>query len=210
MLGQLITWLKADKKWIFFVVASLTAFLIFIFIWLLDQYRTPPSAVPPSYKERVEPLAKELGVTEKALRNFFNITNKKEVPLSDLDNTLREIATHHNALMEKLDSLSPSPTDPVVFALIVQAKQALEKGDFDQAERRDLKAATDAQETANQQLVLAAESLAVNGDSKMTQLAYQQAGEYFEHAAELLPAGHDGTLADYLHHKVIGLFMKGF
>ena len=44
-----------------------------------------------------------------------------------------------------------------------------------------------------------AESLAANGDLKITQLSYQEAGEYYERAAKLLPTGSDETLADYLN-----------
>lgn len=44
-----------------------------------------------------------------------------------------------------------------------------------------------------------AESLAANGDLKMTQLAYREAGEYYERAAKLLSVGNDETLADYLN-----------
>jgi len=44
-----------------------------------------------------------------------------------------------------------------------------------------------------------AESLAANGDLKITQLAYREAGEYYERAAKLLPTGSEEALADYLN-----------
>jgi len=154
--------------------------------------------------DRFQQLSKELGVTQVALRNFFKITEKKQVPIDDLDNTLREIAKHYKELMAKVATLNSD--DPEVAKLIKQAKQALEKGEFDQAEQLfnqaselDIEAAQQAQEIANKRLVSAAESLAANGDLKLTQLAYQKAGEYYERAAKLLPAGNDETLAYYLN-----------
>ena len=50
-----------------------------------------------------------------------------------------------------------------------------------------------------QELVSEAESLVANGELKMTQLAYREAGEYYERAAKLLPSGNDEVLADYLN-----------
>jgi len=157
--------------------------------------------IPP---DRFQQLSEELGVTKAALRNFFKITEKKQVPLDDLDKTLREIAKHYKELMAKVATLHSD--DPEVAKLIEQAKQAIENGEFDQAEQffnqaseLDIEAAKQAQEIANKRLVSAAESLAANGKLKSTQLAYQEAGEYYERAAKLLPAGNDETLALYLN-----------
>jgi len=155
-------------------------------------------------EERFLKLAEEFGVTKAALRNFFGIIKKQQVPSYELDSTLREIAKRYKELMTKVDSLSSD--DPEVAALISQAQQALEKGEFDRAEAlfnqasdKDIEAAQRLQATANKRLVSAAESLAANGELKLTQLAYQEAGEYYEKAANLLPAGHDETLASYLN-----------
>jgi tetratricopeptide (TPR) repeat protein len=155
--------------------------------------------------DRFSQLSEDLGVTKVALRNFFKITEKKQVSLYDLDNTLREIAKHYKELMAKVATLNSD--DPEVAKLIEQAKQAIENGDFDQAEQffnqasdLDIKAAQQAQEIANKRFVSAAESLAANGDLKMTQLAYRESGEYYEKAAKLLPVGNDGVLALYLNY----------
>ena len=154
--------------------------------------------------ERFQQISEDLGVTKVALRNFFKITEKKQVPLEDLDNTLREIAKHYKELMAKVDTLNSD--DPNVAKLIEQAKQALEDGEFDKAEELfnqasdlDIEAAQQAQEVTNKRFVSAAESLAANGSLKLTQLAYREAGEYYEKAAKLLPVGNDEVLADYLN-----------
>jgi tetratricopeptide (TPR) repeat protein len=157
--------------------------------------------IPP---EQYKQLSKELGVTESALGNFFDIIKKKQVPISDLDNTLREIAKHYKELMAKVATLNSD--DPEVTKLIEQAKQALEDGEFDKAEQffnqaseLDIKAAEQAQEIANKRFISAAASLAANGNLKLTQLAYRESGEYYERAAKLLPVGNDEVLALYLN-----------
>ena len=47
-------------------------------------------------------------------------------------------------------------------------------------------------------LTVEAEEAASHGISKMSELAYQEAGEYFEQAATLLPLGNDEKRAEYL------------
>ena len=155
--------------------------------------------------ERFGQLSEDLGVTKVALRNFFKITEKKQVSLYDLDNTLREIAKHYKKLMLKVATLNYD--DPQVAELITQARQALDNGEFDQAEKLfnqasdlDIEAAEQIQKLANKRFVSAAESLAANGELKMAQLAYREAGEYYERAAKLLPMGNDETLALYLNN----------
>jgi len=153
----------------------------------------------------------ELGITQSALKSFFKILEKEQVPPEDLDSTLREIAKRYKDLLAKVDTLKSN--DESVKLLITQAKQALEAGEFDKAEslfnqakKTDIEAAKQlqaqvqqVQETANKRLLSAAESTAANGELKITQLAYKEAGEYYQEAAELLPAGNDEKLAEYLN-----------
>jgi tetratricopeptide (TPR) repeat protein len=149
-------------------------------------------------------LAKQLGVTEAALGNFFKILEQKEVPPEDLDSTLRTIAERYKDLQKKLGEVSSD--DAAVVELKRQAKEALEAGDFNRAEKllneastKDLEAARAMQERAKQRLLSAAASKAQNGDLKSTQLAYAEAAEYYHQAAELVPAGEEHTLAEYLN-----------
>jgi len=153
-------------------------------------------------------LSQELSVSQSALKSFFKILEKEQVPSEDLDSTLREIAKRYKDLLAKVDTLNSN--DESVKLLITQAKQALEAGEFEKAEslfnqakKTDIDAAKQilkqAQEQANERLVSAAESAAANGDLKMTQLAYKEAGEYYQEAAELLPVGNDEKLAKYLN-----------
>jgi len=50
-------------------------------------------------------LAKELGVTENAVKNFFKIIKQKEVPKEDWDATLRQIAKRHKKFQSKYKAL---------------------------------------------------------------------------------------------------------
>jgi tetratricopeptide (TPR) repeat protein len=148
-------------------------------------------------------LAKQLGVTEAALGNFFKILEQKEVPPEDLDNTLRTIAERYKDLQKKLGEVS---SDDAAVVVKRQAKEALEAGDFNRVEKllneastKDLEAARAMQERAKQRLLSAAASKAQNGDLKSTQLAYAEAAEYYHQAAELVPAGEEHTLVEYLN-----------
>ncbi len=82
--------------------------------------------------ERLEKLAGELGVTKAALTSFFKILEQKQVPLGDLDSTLRTIATRYKELDQKLATFTSE--DPEVTALKRAAPTALEAGDFARTE----------------------------------------------------------------------------
>jgi tetratricopeptide (TPR) repeat protein len=149
-------------------------------------------------------LAKQLGVTEAALKSFFKILEHKEVPPEDLDSTLRTIAERYKDLRKKLEEVGGE--DAAVAELKRQAKEALDVGDFDRAEKllneasaKDLEAARAMQERTKQRLLSAAASKAKNGDLKYTQLAYAEAAEYYRQAAEPVPAGEELILAGYLN-----------
>ena len=163
--------------------------------------------IPPV---RFQQLSEELGVTQVALRNFFKITEKKQVPIDDLDKTLREIAKHYKELMAKVATLNPD--DPSVAKLIKQAKQALEKGEFDQAEQLfnqaselGIEAAQQAQEIANKRLVSAAESLAANGKLKMTHKKILPNKNHHLHHKPFYTSSRlvlDSLFSDSAHHDI--------
>ena len=76
-------------------------------------------------------LAKELGVTTSALKSFFKILGQKQVPLEDLDNTLRQIANKYNELRLKFDTLKSD--DNIVIDIKKEAEIALNSGEFEKA-----------------------------------------------------------------------------
>jgi hypothetical protein len=82
--------------------------------------------------EAFQLFAEELGVTKAALTSFFKILEQERVPPEDLDSKLREFAVSYKQLQAQLQQfLSEGPT---VIALRREASQALETGDFAQAE----------------------------------------------------------------------------
>ena len=142
-------------------------------------------------EEQYQRLAEELGVTRSALRSFFKILEQQQVPSEDLDHTLRQIATSYKDLHARLQRFTSD--DPAVLALKEQARDAVEAGEFAQAEallnaasEKDLEAAQHLQEVATTRLLSAAASRAANGDLKRTQLAYTEAAAYYQQAVDLL------------------------
>jgi tetratricopeptide (TPR) repeat protein len=123
-------------------------------------------------------LAGKLAVTEAALASFFKILEEQQVPLHDLDSKLREIATQHKELLARLESVQSA--DPQVRALKEQAEQAIERGDYAQAEEL-------LEDVANQHSIAAAETYAELASLQRLQWHYEKAAAYWQKAAVLLP-----------------------
>jgi hypothetical protein len=84
-------------------------------------------------EEKYERLTEELGVTRTALESFFKILERQQVPREDLDSTLRDIVKHYKELQDKLHTFTSD--EPAVRALKQKASNALDAGDFTQAEK---------------------------------------------------------------------------
>ena len=149
-------------------------------------------------------LAEELGITKAALNTFLKILEEKQVPLEDLDHTLRKIAQRYNELKKELEAFRSD--DPAIVELKKRARDALDVGNFEEAERllneasdKDVDAARRLKKVAEERFLSAAASKAENGDLKWTQLDYFAAAGYYRKAAELVPEGHDEQLAKHLN-----------
>jgi tetratricopeptide (TPR) repeat protein len=149
-------------------------------------------------------LAEELGITKAALNTFLKILEEKHVPPEDLDHTLRRIAQRYNELKKELEAFRSD--DPAIVELKKRARDALDVGNFEEAERllneasdKDVDAARRLKKVAEERFLSAAASKAENGDLKWTQLDYFAAAGYYRKAAELVPEGHDEQLAKYLN-----------
>jgi tetratricopeptide (TPR) repeat protein len=157
--------------------------------------------IPPDKFQR---LAEELGITKAALKSFFKILEEKQVPREDLDHTLRRIAQRYNELKRELEAFRSD--DPAIVELKKRARDALDVGNFEEAERllneasdKDIDAAHRLKKVAEERFLSAAASKAENGDLKWTQLDYFAAAGYYRKAAELVPGGHDEQLAKHLN-----------
>jgi len=209
-------------KWVQWVFSGIGVFIIGLIInWL---YPSPPPQNPPKNggvsiggnvksggdvnitgqgnitvtkhygvsEESYQKYVKELGVTEAALSNFFKILEQEKVPIQDLDKTLREIAGRYKELREKLEKFQSD--DPAIKELKRKAKEALDAGNFDQAEKflqeakiRDIDAAKQLKESANKRMLSAAETMAEIGALKNAQLKYKEAAAYYKEAGRQFP-----------------------
>jgi Tetratricopeptide repeat len=161
--------------------------------------------------EQFQWLARELGVTQAALKSFFKILEQKQVPPEALDGTLRNIAKNYKELLQEVGS-----DDAGLAGLKRQAKVVLEAGNFDRAEAllneasaKNLEAARKMPERAKEWLLSAASLKAENGNLKYAKLAYGEAAAYYREAAELVPEGEALILAKYLNLQGLAFFRAG-
>ena len=75
--------------------------------------------------------AGDLAVTDAALNSFFRILEEQQVPRSELDSKLREIAATHKELLARLETVKSH--DPEVVRLKKEARQAIKAGDYAEA-----------------------------------------------------------------------------
>jgi len=141
-------------------------------------------------------LSGELGITNTALRNFFNIIEHERVPIDELDHTLREIAKSYQNLISQVNSLNS--TEPEIQELQEKAKQHLKLLEFTEAEallkkaiELDTEAEKAIEDRLNQRRISAASSLFTLGHSKLTQIKYKEAADYFKQALKKLPHNHE-------------------
>jgi len=149
-------------------------------------------------------LAKELGVTENAVKNFFKIIQQKEIPKEDWYTTLRKIATRHKELQSRLKQFNLL-VDPEIEELRLKSEEAITNGDYNKAVKY-------LDEIINKQLIcadrllkesincklLAAESKVDKGDIELIRINYKSAIKLFKEAVELVPNEHELKKAEYL------------
>ncbi|CAK8714085.1 hypothetical protein GMJAKD_03320 [Candidatus Electrothrix aarhusensis] len=148
--------------------------------------------------------AGKLAVTDAALASFFKIFEEQQVPHSDLDSKLREIAGQHKELLARLETVQSE--DPQVQRLKEEAGRAIEAADYakaeellNQAEARDVQAIEQLEEAARQRRISAAASCEDNAKLQRIQLRYAKAAEYWQKAAALLPENKKKERSLYLH-----------
>ncbi len=117
---------------------------------LIDSLRSPEGPGTELVSEFGK-LSARFGVTEAALKNFFKILDREEVPSEDLDAVLRQVAKRHIELIGELQRLKSASPD--VAAIKQEALKAIEEGAYERAEsmlrkaeKTDLEAARALQE----------------------------------------------------------------
>lgn len=163
--------------------------------------------LPPDWMQ----YAEEFGVTKAAIASFFKILEQEKVQPGDLDSKLREIAFRYKELLLRFEAVTSD--DPQVQALKEQAKQAIEKGEYDradallnQAKERDraavatLKASLAEQQAALEKRQLSeVQSCVSQANLQRLQYRYEKSAQYYQEAAAALPEGYEGERAEYFH-----------
>ena len=165
-------------------------------------------------KEEYKALTKELAVTEFVVERFFESLEKQKIPRDQWDSKLQEIATQYKELLQRLEFIQSE--DPQVIELKTQARQKIEDGDYEQAEallnqadQRDAEAIAAMEVNLKKRQLSRAETNADNGQLQLIQLQYAKAAEYYQKAVNIMPEGHDGLLAEYLHWAGYALYEDG-
>jgi len=149
-------------------------------------------------------LAKELGVTENAVKNFFKIIEKKEVPKEDWGFTLRQIAKRHKELQSRLKQFNLL-VDTEIKKLRKKAEQTINNGDYDKADnyldeiiKRQLICADRLLKESINCKLSAAGAKVDKGDLELIRINYKAATKLFKEAVEIVPNGHELKKAEYL------------
>ena len=149
-------------------------------------------------------LAKDLGVTENAVKNFFKIIEQKELPKEDWDFTLRQIATRHKELLSRLDQFNVT-VDEEIQELRLKAEEAINEGDYDNADKyldvaleKQMLCITNAEKELTNCKLSAAEMKVDKGDIELIRINYKEATILFKESVELVPGSHELKKAEYL------------
>ncbi len=167
----------------------------------------PIAHVSPTQIEKASP-------EDIALRSYRKILEEKDVSSKDLDTKMREFGRQFDELREKLHALFAE--DPGVQALLEKARAALDMGDFGrvvallgQAGESDAAAGHELREAAEKRLRTAATARVVAGDLQSAQLAYEEAAQCYQEAAEALPGNCQELLAEYLNKHGTAAYHAG-
>ena len=178
-------------------------------------------ALTDEQREEIAALQDRLGVSEGALRAFFQTLGEEEVQPEHLEARLVEIAERQRMLLAEV---SADPADePEIAQLKEQAKAALDAGRLEQADNlfTEMEAAQDniieqkqreieqqKQEIEQQQLDRAA-TTARRGSVALTRLRYREAAQHFAAAAKRVPPTHPDQVFHYLTQEASARYRQG-
>lgn len=189
----------------------------------VDRTTTPEALAPSPVDDEIDRLAQqteslsaELGTTEEVLNSMFEIlADQTSVPVEQLEAKLREIAERHVDLTKLWQALPKSNDHPEIDSRREQAAQALEEGDYDQADdllegARSIirQAREEHQKALDHSLLGEASILSQQGELERARLNYRMAAEHFSEAASLVPSSNEATRLGYLHERTRALFAQ--
>ncbi len=154
---------------------------------------------------------KKLALTEDTVERFFGLLKQGQVPREEWDVKLQEIAAQYKELLQRLEVAQSE--DPQVAALKTQARQAIEDGKFDDAEKflndaeaRDIAAFEELEDIAKKRRISAAATNADNARLQDIQFRYAKAAAYWQQAAQLLPEEEQQQRGLYLNYAGCDLY----
>ena len=154
---------------------------------------------------------KKLALTEDTVERFFSLLKQGQVPREEWDAKLQEIAAQYKELLQRLEVAQSE--DPQVAALKTQARQAIENGKFDDAEKflndaeaRDIAAFEELEDIAKKRRISAAATNADNARLQDIQFRYAKAAAYWQQAAQLLPEEGQQQRGLYLNYAGYDLY----
>jgi len=186
------TWFLANQDDILVPVVSGLILVFAIGLWKFFTKPQDEPAQPITLPTTDAQTAKELGVTEAALRNFFKILQENHVGADELDAKLREIAQRHKDLLERVAAIPD--VDERANGLRDDAQAAIADGRYDDAdeilrtaENQDLQAAAELEDQLHSRKMAVAASAFARGELAFSRFKYQDAGTHFLRAADHCP-----------------------
>jgi len=192
------TWFLANQDDILVPVVSGLILVFAIGLWKFFTKPQDEPAQPITLPTTDAEMAKELGVTEAALRNFFKILQENHVGADELDAKLREIAQRHKDLLERVAAIPD--VDERANGLRDDAQAAIADGRYDDAdeilrtaENQDLQAAAELEDQLHSRKMAVSASTFARGDLAFSRFKYQNAASHFLRAAEHTPQSEPRT-----------------
>ena len=170
---------------------------------LADIVRAVSEGATAPLARQIEDLRSRLGVTEGAALAMLRSLGQADVPVERLPQALADLAEQHKDLLARLRRLDAD--DPAVAHLREQARDAVERGDYDSADRllqeaetTDLAAERRMQGRIERRRLTRAETLAQRAGVAELRFRYPEAGKLYQEAAGLMPEGEPLRQAQYL------------
>ena len=164
-------------------------------------------------EERITKLAQRLGVSNALIANFLGKVVRNEVQHERWPEILARVAEDYRIFEEKATLLAAN--DPVAHDLVLRAKEAAERANFDgadrlliEADRREAAAEAEVDTARRKRRVNRAEFGATRAQNRLLELRYAEAGGLFEEAADLVRDIDQAKRKDLLN-SAAGLLLKG-
>jgi tetratricopeptide (TPR) repeat protein len=199
--GQFRKWSTPSQVgYISFIIAVIAIFLMVIIFAIQMQTGATKEddKITHAKLDDINEMIRRLGPaiaddTKRAIENIFlNILKTKDIPQWQWPEKLQEISARHQELLDKWNTVQSG--DPAVDTLRDQARQMIELGDYDNADKFlrkavdiDRKAIQSQQESLDNRKLSMSRSLANRADLAKTNLDYKKAIDLYKEALGILP-----------------------